>query len=73
MDNRSVDEKKWLCAKKNECGQKKMSVLRASVTVECGVWTLDYESAVSGEPPPDAHEYTRDGKNQGEKDKKSES
>ena len=22
-----------------------------SVTVECGVWTLDYESAVSGEPP----------------------
>ena len=28
-----------------------MSVLRVSVTVECGVWTLDYESAVSGEPP----------------------
>ena len=47
----SVDEKKWLCAKKNECGQKKMSVLRVSVSVECGVWTLDYESAVSGEPP----------------------
>ena len=37
--------------KKNECGQKKMSVLRVSVSVECGVWTLDYESAVSGEPP----------------------
>ena len=28
-----------------------MSVLRVSVSVECGVWTLDYESAVSGEPP----------------------
>ena len=28
-----------------------MSVLRVTVTVECGVWTLDYESAVSGEPP----------------------
>ena len=52
MDNRSVDEKNDCVPKKNECGQKKMSVLRVSVTVECGVWTVDYDSAVSGEPPP---------------------
>ena len=28
-----------------------MSVLSASVSVECGVWTVDCDSAVSGEPP----------------------
>ena len=37
--------------KKNECGQKKMSVLSVSVSVECGVWSVEYDSAVSGEPP----------------------
>ena len=38
-------------AKKNECGQEILSVLSVSVSVECGVWTVDYDSAVSGEPP----------------------
>ena len=37
--------------KKNECGQKKMSVLSVSVSVECGVWSVECDSAVSGEPP----------------------
>ena len=27
-------------------------MLSVSVSVECGVWTVDYDSAVSGEPPP---------------------
>ena len=38
-------------AKKNECGQENLSVLSVSVSVDCGVWTVDYDSAVSGEPP----------------------
>ena len=38
-------------AKKNECGQENLSVLSLSVSVDCGVWTVDYDSAVSGEPP----------------------
>ena len=44
MDNGSMD-------KKIECGQENLSVLSVSVSVECGVWTVDYDSAVSGEPP----------------------
>ena len=47
----SVDEKKWVCDKKNECGQEIMSVLSTSVGVECGVWSVECDSAVSGEPP----------------------
>ena len=39
--------------KKNECGPKKMSVLSVSVSVDCGVWSVEYDSAVSGEPPID--------------------
>ena len=27
-----------------------MSVLHVSVSVDCGLWTVDYDSAVSGEP-----------------------
>ena len=40
-------------AKKNECGQENLSVLSVSVSVsvDCGLWTVDYDSAVSGEPP----------------------
>jgi hypothetical protein len=26
-------------------------VLSMSVSVECGVWSVEYDSAVSGEPP----------------------
>ena len=44
--------------KKIECGQKKiddvqkfLSVLSMSVSVGCGVWSVEYDSAVSGEPP----------------------
>ena len=36
--------------KKNECGQKKMSVLSVSVSVECGVWSVEYDSAVWNPP-----------------------
>ena len=41
-------------AKKNECGQENLSVLSVSVSVECGLWIVDYDSAVSGNPrfPP---------------------
>ena len=35
---------------KNECGQENLSVLSVSVSVDCGLWTVDYDSAVSGEP-----------------------
>jgi hypothetical protein len=31
--------------------QKKLRVLSMSVSVECGVWSVEYDSAVSGEPP----------------------
>ena len=37
--------------KKFECGQKNLSVLSTSVGVECGVWSVECDSAVSGEPP----------------------
>ena len=37
--------------KKNEIGQENLSVLSVSVSVDCGLWTVDYDSAVSGEPP----------------------
>ena len=47
-------------AKKNECGQENLSVLSVSVSVDCGVWTVDYDSAVSGEPP--SRDNTNDGK-----------
>ena len=36
---------------KNECGQKNLSVLSTTVGVECGVWSVECDSAVSGEPP----------------------
>ena len=36
---------------KNEYGQKILSVLSVSVSVECGVWSVDYDSAVSGGTP----------------------
>ena len=51
MDTGSVDEKNDCVPKKIECGQKKLSVLSVSVSVDCGVWTVDRDSAVSGEPP----------------------
>ena len=51
MDTGSVDEKNDCLPKKIECGQKKLSVLSVSVSVDCGVWTVDHDSAVSGEPP----------------------
>ena len=38
--------------KKFECGQKNLSVLSTNVGVECGVWSVECDSAVSGEPPP---------------------
>ena len=38
-------------AKKNKCGQENLSVLSVSVSVDCRLWTVDYDSAVSGEPP----------------------
>ena len=44
MENVSVD-------KKIECAQRFLSVLSMSVGVECGVWSVEYDSAVSGEPP----------------------
>ena len=31
--------------------KKKLSVLGVNVSVECGVWSVEYDSAVSGEPP----------------------
>ena len=39
----------WI--KKIECAQRFLSVLSMSVGVECGVWSVEYDSAVSGEPP----------------------
>ena len=36
---------------KNESGQENLSVLSVCVSVDCGLWTVDYDSAVSGEPP----------------------
>jgi hypothetical protein len=42
----------WI--KKIECAQRFLSVLSMSVgvdSVECGVWSVEYDSAVSGEPP----------------------
>ena len=47
----SVDKKKWVWTKKNECGQKNLSVLSTTVGVERGVWSVECDSAVSGEPP----------------------
>ena len=49
-------------AKKNECGQENLSVLSVSVSVECGLWTVDYDSAVSGEPPSHSPKFEIDGK-----------
>ena len=34
-----------------ECGQKNLSVLSMTVGVECGVLSVECDSAVSGEPP----------------------
>ena len=42
---------KWECGQKNECGQINLSVLSTTVGVECGVWSVECDSAVSGEPP----------------------
>ena len=39
----------WI--KKIECAQRFLSVLSMSVGVECGVWSVECDSAVSGEPP----------------------
>ena len=32
-------------------------MLSVSVSVECGLWTVDYDSAVSGEPPAHTGRY----------------
>ena len=37
--------------KKIECVQNFSSMLSTSVGVECGVLSVEYDSAVSGEPP----------------------
>ena len=52
---------KWECGQKYECGQKNMSVLSTTVGVECGVLSVECDSAVSGEPPPTtlAHNHLR--------------
>ena len=41
----SVDKKKWVWLKKIEYEQKRVSVLSMSVSVECGVWSVEYDSA----------------------------
>ena len=38
-----------MCKKKIVCAQRFLSML--SMSVECGVWGVEYDSAVSGEPP----------------------
>jgi hypothetical protein len=37
--------------KKLDCAKRFSSVLSMSVSVECGVLSVEYDSAVSGEPP----------------------
>ena len=51
-------QKKWLCQKKMSVDRKNECVMCESQwvwvwvwTVDCGLWTVDYDSAVSGEPP----------------------
>ena len=46
-----MDKKNECGRKKNECAQRFLSVLSMSVSVECGVLSVEYDSAVSGEPP----------------------
>ena len=47
----SLPEREVLSGSKMGVWSKKLSVLSVSVSVECGVWSVEYDSAVSGEPP----------------------
>jgi hypothetical protein len=44
---------------KNGCAQKILSVSSPSVSVECGVWSVEYDSAVSGVPPINRQRWRR--------------
>ena len=56
-NNECGRKKKRVCDKKKECGQEVMSVLSTSVGVECGVWSVVCDSAVSGELPHEPQAY----------------